>query len=150
MCDITTEQHLQDMVQLFNATDHLAGAFDTETTGLHIIVSQPFLFQFGWVTSNLMGYTFTVDLELTPALAYNVINTWHRLAKTLPVYLAHNTKYDLHMLTNIGLPYMHSNLSDFMFYIRYAHDAIAPKKRWSTVKAKTLCSHVYRRLCQNT
>lgn len=127
MCDITTEQEFIDMKLLFKATDHIAGAFDTEANGLHIIGCQPFLFQFGWVTSKLMGYTFTVDLELNPNLACRVIDSWHLLAKTLPVYLAHNTKFDLHMLTNAGHPYMASNLSDFMFYIRYAHDAIAPK-----------------------
>lgn len=136
MCDITTEQHLTDMVQLFNVTDHQVGAFDTETTGLHIIASQPFLFQFGWVTSNLMGYTFTVDLELNPELAYRTIKTWHKLAKTLEVYLAHNTKYDLHMLANIGLPYMEPNLSDFMFYIRYAHNNVAPKNGGPPLKLK--------------
>ena len=136
MCDITTEQHLLDMVQLFNATDHLAGAFDTETNGLHIIASQPFLFQFGWVTSSLMGYTFTVDLEQNPNLAHRVIDIWHSLARTLTVYLAHNTKFDLHMLTNAGHPYMASNLSDFMFYIRYAHDAIAPKNGGPPLKLK--------------
>ena len=33
MCDITTEQDFLDMKLLFKATDHIAGAFDTETDG---------------------------------------------------------------------------------------------------------------------
>lgn len=115
------------MLLLNTNSDIIAGAFDTETTGLHIINDTPFLFQFGWLTSELHGYTFAVDIERQPELARETIDTWHTLAKTLPIYLAHNVKYDLHMLANIGLPYMADNLSDTTFYIRYAHDALAPR-----------------------
>lgn len=124
---ITTNKHAEEMVHLFRSCDQIAGAFDTETTGLHIINDKPFLFQFGWLTSKLDGYTFVVDLEAQPILSAQVIRCWNKLAKTLPVYLAHNVKFDLHMLCNIGLPYMAPNLSDTMFYIRYAHDALATK-----------------------
>ena len=126
-CDIETAEDLQSMATLFKATTQLAGAFDTETTGLHIIADKPFLFQFGWVCSDLNGYTFAVDFEQTPELARTTVLTWHKLAETLPVYLAHNVKYDLNMLTNVRLPYTGSNLSDTMFYIRYAHDARKPE-----------------------
>ena len=37
-----------------------------------------------------------------------------------------DVKFDLHMLANIGLPYTKENVSDTMFYIRYAHDALTP------------------------
>lgn len=127
-CTITTESELQYMVDTFNRTEHIAGAFDTETNGLHIILCRPFLFQFGWVTPDFIGYTFAVDLEANPELGRSTIEAWHKLAKTLPVYLGHNVKFDLHMLTNIGLPYLEDNLSDTMFFIRYAHDALTPAK----------------------
>src|SRR5574344_380795 len=117
------------MVEQFNKSKTiLAGAFDTETTGLHIILDTPFLFQFGWVPNKLEGYTYAVDIERQPHLAKQVITYWHKLAKTLPVYLAHNVKFDLHMLQNIGLAYDGDNISDSQFYIRYAHDALSPDK----------------------
>ena len=125
---ITTASDANAMVQQFKQGTHLAGAFDTETTGLHIILDRPFLFQFGWVDTDFQGYTYAVDLEQQPKLAVDVIKYWHRLAAQLPIYLAHNVKFDLHMLTNIGLPYTESNISDTLFYIRYAHDALTP--RW--------------------
>ena len=126
--DIETAADANAMAKQFKQGTHLAGAFDTETTGLHIILDRPFLFQFGWVDTDFQGYTYAVDLEKHPKLAHDVIKYWHTQAATLPVYLAHNVKFDLHMLTNIGLPYTESNISDTLFYIRYAHDALTP--RW--------------------
>lgn len=129
------------MVEQFNKSKTiLAGAFDTETTGLHIILDTPFLFQFGWVTNKLEGYTYAVDIERQPHLAKQVITYWHKLAKTLPVYLAHNVKFDLHMLQNIGLAYDGDNISDSQFYIRYAHDALSPDKGGPPMKLKEYAS----------
>jgi DNA polymerase-1 len=33
----------------------------------------------------------------------------------------------MHMLTNLGMPYVEDNLSDTMFYIRFAHDNLKPE-----------------------
>lgn len=124
---ITTNRQANDMIALFNKIKPKVGAFDTETTGLHIIKDKPFLFQFGFIHPELKeGYTFAVDLERQPELARAVISHWHKLASSLEIYLGHNVKFDLHMLTNIGLPYTTENISDTMFYIRYAHDALTP------------------------
>lgn len=128
LCTIESSATANEMVTLFHNTTAVAGAFDTETSGLHIILDKPFLFQFGWVTDSNDGYAFAVDLELHPQLARQVISYWHKwLAVKLPVYLAHNVKFDLNMLQNVGLPYHGDNLSDSMFYIRYAHDNLTPK-----------------------
>ena len=122
---IATNQQANDMVQLFKHTPPKVCAFDTETTGLHIVLDKPFLFQFGWLCPDcLEGYAFSVDLEKQPVLAKQVIKVWHKLVSEAQVYLGHNIKYDLNMLTNIGLPYTVENVSDTMFYIRYAHDAL--------------------------
>lgn len=124
---ITTNFQANSMVKMFKEQEPEIGGFDTETTGLHIILDKPFLFQFGWINrKTLEGYTFVVDLERQPKLARAVIKVWHELAASLHKYFAHNIKYDLHMLTNIELPYLKENLSDTMFYIRYAHDALGP------------------------
>lgn len=122
---IVTNQQANDMVKLFKHSPPNVCAFDTETSGLHIILDKPFLFQFGWLCPDCMeGYAFAVDLEKQPELAKQVIKVWHKLVSKVEVYLGHNVKYDLHMMTNIGLPYTTENVSDTMFYIRYAHDAL--------------------------
>lgn len=105
------------------------GAFDTESTGLHIIFDTPFLYQFGYVHPNgTDGYAYSVDIEKQPDLAKQVINVWHHFAKTFKYYCGHNVKFDLHMLININLPYdFEDNLTDTMFWIRYGHDALTEK-----------------------
>lgn len=126
-----------EMVNQFKVCDNiLAAAFDTETTGLHIILDTPFLFQFGWVTDRLQGYTYAVDIERQPQLSKQVITYWHKLVRKIPVYLAHNVKFDLHMLQNIGLEYDGDNISDSQFYIRYAHDALKEAKGGPPLKLK--------------
>lgn len=125
---ITTNQQANDMLRLFDRLQPSIGGFDTETNGLHIILSTPFLYQFGFIDlENNEGYTFAVDLERQPKLARTVIKAWHKRAQTLDVYIGQNVKFDLHMITNIGLPYTTENLTDSMFYIRYGHDALTPE-----------------------
>lgn len=121
-----------EVTQLFlsDKDNIIAAGFDTETTGLHIITDRPFLFQFGWCT-NAHGYTFAVDLEADEAYGKEVIAEWHELAKTAPIYLGYNTKFDMHMLKNIGVPYKNRNLSDVQYWVRAASDAI-PEDRGGT------------------
>ena len=124
---IRSNKQANGMIQLFRKLQPKVGAFDTETTGLHITEDKPFLVQFGFIDPNKAeGYTFAVDLERQPDLARQVLTAWNILAQSLDIYLGHNVKFDLHMLANIGLPYTKENVSDTMFYIRYAHDALTP------------------------
>ena len=100
------------------------GAVDTETDGLHIINSKPFVVQFGFLDpAKKQGFTFAIDLENT-GFADEVLDYWNDVAHTLKIYLGHNIKFDLHMLKNINHEYDGDNLSDTMFYIRYGHDAL--------------------------
>lgn len=138
--DIDDEATFSDMQRLFRESNIIAGAFDTETSGLHILLDKPFLFQFGWLTNNKTGFTFAVDLEQNNELARRVITQWHTMAATLPIYLAHNTKFDMHMLENIGLGYFEKNLSDTRFYIHYAHDAVSTRKGGAPLKLKEYAS----------
>ena len=123
---ITTNEEANDMVHTLYAEHPTIAAFDTETTGLHIILDKPFIFQFGYLSNDFThGYTYAIDIARQPDLAKQTISVWHDyVRKNVIKYLAHNVKFDLHMLANIGLTYAESNLSDTMFYIRYAHDAI--------------------------
>lgn len=136
--DITTNRQANAAIALFDEQAPKTGAFDSETDGLHIIKNKPFMFQFGWLhpTDLTKGYTFLVDMQEQPELARQVIKAWHKRAARLKDYLAHNVKFDLHMLTNVGLPYNVENLSDTMYYIRAAHDALTPANGGPPLKLK--------------
>lgn len=125
---LTTNKQANEMLAQVYQIKPSIGAFDTETNGLHIIQSKPFLFQFGYLhPTEPIGYTYVVDIQKQPHLARAVIQAWHKYAATMDKYLAHNCKFDLHMLTNNGTPYTVENVSDTMFFIRYAHDALTPR-----------------------
>lgn len=127
MVTIRTNKQANEMLEQLDLLSPTIGAFDTETDGLHIINSKPFLFQFGYLhPTEHIGYTYVVDIQKQPELARAVINEWHKRVAKFKLYLAHNCKFDLHMLTNNGTPYTVENVSDTMFYIRYAHDALTP------------------------
>lgn len=127
MITIRTNKEANDMLQQLDELKPTIGAFDTETDGLHIINSKPFLFQFGYLhPTEPIGYTYVVDIQKQPELSKAVITEWHKRVTGFKLYLAHNCKFDLHMLTNNGTPYIVENVSDTMFYIRYAHDALTP------------------------
>lgn len=88
---------LKQMIELFEQDQPKTGGFDTETNGLHIIHSKPFLIQFGWLKPKTdYGRVFT----FYPTLQNMKI--FFQLAEKLKYLLAHNAKFDLHMLTNIG------------------------------------------------
>lgn len=133
---ITNEKDLSDMVVRYHPSDVVAAGFDTETTGLHIIYDTPFLMQFGWVTRDMKGYTYAIDLEAHPDLGKRVISVWHVLAVQAPIYLGHNIKFDLHMLINFGIPYTADNVSDTMVWIRLGSDAIPERKGGSPLGLK--------------
>ena len=122
---------------LINTLQIKFSAFDTETDGLHIINSKPFFYIFGFVHPDTEDiYVYTVDIQLQPQLAKAVITAWHNCVKNAKLYAGHNIKYDLHMCFNIGLPYYGDNVTDTMFYIRYAHDALSPNKGGPPLKLK--------------
>ena len=135
--NITTPEDFHDMLAIFKKIKPEMGGFDTETTGLHIKIDKPFLFQFGFLHPNKqLGWTYALDLDKQPTFARNCIKIWHKYAKQLKYYVAHNTTFDLHMLNNIGLPYTEANLTDTTFWIRYAHDALPPKEGGPPLKLK--------------
>ncbi|MCQ2968516.1 MAG: DNA polymerase [Clostridium sp.] len=123
--DLNTIEDVRLMVNTFKKINPTVGAFDTETTGLHIIKDLPFLLQFGFLDDeNKIGYTYAVDIEKQPDFAKAVIKKWHKLAASLKLYLGHNVGFDLNMLENLGIPYTEPNISDTMAWIRHAHDAL--------------------------
>lgn len=123
---IATEERLQQCLSILEEhQDVIYGGFDTETTGLNIKLNKPFIFVGGFVNADQTdGYTFAADIQTHPTLAAKFIQHWHAYAEKLRIYCAHNVKYDLHMMNNIGLRYNALNISDTMFFIRYGSDAI--------------------------
>jgi DNA polymerase I len=94
MYDPDEFEHIE---RLFNQDKPLTGGGDTESTGLHIIKDKPFLIQFGWlVPGKDFGRVFV--FYPTP----QNMEVFFELAKRLKYFVWQNTKYDLHMLSNIG------------------------------------------------
>jgi DNA polymerase-1 len=124
---ICTNEDANQMYKQFQQFNPTVGAMDTETTGLHIIIDTPFLFQFGWIDEDCIR-TYAVDLERQPLLGRQVVQAFRKLSQKLLCLLGHNIKFDLHMLTNFGVPFTYENMSDTMFWIRYAHSALTVDK----------------------
>lgn len=128
MTTISSRSDFEYLKNVVDAVHPKYGALDTETDGLHIIKSKPFVVQFGFLDKpNRRGYTFAIDLEKTK-FADEVLSYWDSIAHTLDLYMGHNIKFDLHMLENIGHAYDGNNLTDTQFYIRYGHDALHPEE----------------------
>jgi DNA polymerase I len=99
----------------------LTGGFDTETTGLHIIKDKPFLIQFGWL---IPGKDYGRVFTFYPTKEN--MKVFLDLAKKLKYLVAHNIKYDLHMLSNIGYAeevQAMTNLCDTMVIARLSLEA---------------------------
>lgn len=132
--DIYTDEDVDNMLSLYRATEVEATAFDTETTGLHIIYDTPFMFQFGWYSGN-KGCTFVVD-NTDMQFFLRVITFWQALVVSSPIDLGHNVKFDLHMCANIGIKIRRTNLSDTSFWIRLGTDNIPERKGGAPMRLK--------------
>lgn len=93
-------------------------AFDTETTGLNIITDKAFLVIVGWHTADGKKIFCFEPTQYTLAILYELFTK-------SKMTFAHNTKFDLHMLTNTGLDYdlKQINWSDTMILARLCLDA---------------------------
>ena len=132
--EIQTQTDVMKFMEFYRSVKPKVGAFDTESNGLHIIKCRPFLFQFGFITTNNLGYTWLVDLTMQGAK--QIMQQLVLSLQSLDILLAHNTKFDLHMLENYGTPYKGTNLSDTQFYIRHAFDHIPIQRGGPSLKLK--------------
>ena len=138
--NIHTTTCMKQIYNLYQAHPPLVAAFDTEGSGLSIIEDKPFLFQFGWYNLDIDTiYVGLIDLEYNED-GLKCIKQWHTLVSQAPLYLAHNIKFDLHMIENVGVPYTHNNISDTLFYIRVAHDNIPTDKGGVRLGLKEYCA----------
>jgi DNA polymerase I len=97
------------------------GGWDTESTGLHIIKDKPFLYQFGWLFEG-EEHGRVIIFYPTPSN----MKVFFRIAKKFKYFVAHNTKFDCHMTTNLGYGkevQEMDNLVDSMVVARLALEA---------------------------
>ena len=100
--EIKTKQDLLDIIGLFKSGKPDVIFFDTETDGIHIKNSKPFLLQFGFVVNVNELHVFYVDREENPELFNQTVLTMFKLASKCEHLCGHNVKFDLHMLANLG------------------------------------------------
>lgn len=126
---IHTEDH-HELLSAFLKSGAKCVAFDTETTGLHIIQDLPFLVQIGW---NRVVYTFYPTAPM--------MDTFFRICSSVKWVFGHNVIYDAHMLTNIGYRTQvekMTNLCDTQAIMRLAVEAKSARDGGDNLKLKDL------------
>lgn len=113
------------------------GGWDTETTGLHIIKDKPFLVQMGWLIPK-KDYGRVFMFYPTP----NNMKIFFQIATKFKYFIAHNIKYDLHMVTNIGYGHyvqtLGINWTENMAVARLALEAVPEREGGDSLKLKSL------------
>lgn len=89
---------------------------DTETTGLNIITDTAFLLIFGYLISpkEFIVYTIEINDKTIPKIKKIVEKLFYPADEVFFM----NTKFDIHMLENMGIVYEKNNLSDLSIIVR--------------------------------
>ena len=129
LCNVDTEQDIENMLDVYANHKSAYGAVDTETTGLNIVKDYPFLVQFGFINpEHMRGYAYVVDTRTE--VGAKALDLWvHQLINEHELLMGHNVSFDLHMLINKGYNLFELKpdtltITDTQFYIRYGHDAL--------------------------
>lgn len=119
--ELEIEQDVGDMVGAFRAGEYEYTVFDTETDGLDIIQSQPFLFVFGFGK-----YLYSLDLTKEEHFVDYALRAMYFIASKSSRLFAHNMQFDMNMMENFGRPLLKNiNLADSTIVFRlttYADD----------------------------
>lgn len=139
-CKQWTIKELKGMDELYEVRkltkDYSIIGFDTETTGLHIILDKAFCLTFAMVNmEERLGKAYVVDLRYRNRAFIECLENILLSAKKL---IAWNTKFDLHMTYNVGMEKLikHPGLTDAMIYARLANAALTSKNGGVTLKLK--------------
>ena len=93
----TVEDFINHVLPAYERFQPKIMAYDTETTGLNVLVDTPFLYVFGFAK-----HIFLVDLLHDNSK--DIITQIHTFMPKFQRVFAHNAKYDYHMMTNYGTP----------------------------------------------
>lgn len=119
-----------DLLHAFKRDKPKSVAFDTETTGLHIIKDKPFLIQIGWGRT---VYTFYPTADL--------MQIFFKICKAVNWVFGHNVSYDCHMIANLGYEKQvreMNNLCDTTAVMRLAVEAKSARDGGDVLKLKDL------------
>lgn len=99
--EVVDQEGLNDLLFWLKQRDTEYLYLDTETNGLNIITSKPFMIQVGFGIGDEMRvyYWRTEDVQLE-----DLIKILDTVRNTSGMIWAHNVKFDMHMLYNIGVP----------------------------------------------
>lgn len=143
MKEIKTKTDLIDAIVKYKEITQGKGSiifFDTETTGLNIRYDTPFLIPWGFIDyKNEKAYIYVCDIDVDAKLFKQTCKVVVELSKDKGL-CGHNTKYDIHMLNNIGVETPDEiHYMDTMIYIRLAHDALTPENGGPPLGLKEYC-----------
>lgn len=126
LLEITSTSQLYEIRKLIDKGYDI-GSVDTETSGLHIILDNPFCIPFTLVNiEEKIGKAYVIDLR---QFNKDILIILEDIFKNLKKLVFWNAKFDLHMLYNIGMDLVNNdNITDAMIYARLANDAITPDK----------------------
>jgi DNA polymerase I len=130
---VETHEDLKRMEALFKQDSPIMSGGDTESTGLNIHKDKAFLIVFGWVAKGVEGgrvFTFSP----TP----RNMTVFFELAKQTKYFFWWNTKFDLHMMTNLGYRYDHPNLAEGMALARLTLEAKPARDGGDSLKLKAI------------
>ncbi|HLO12786.1 MAG TPA: DNA polymerase [Pseudoneobacillus sp.] len=130
---IETHEDLLKMKELFEQDKPIISGGDTETTGLHIMKDKAFLIVFGWIAKGVEGgrvFTFYPTQKN--------MTLFFKLAKKTQYFFWWNTKYDLHMMTNIGYRYDYPNLAEGMALARLTLESKPARDGGDSLKLKAI------------
>lgn len=142
---LTEPSDFKYMYDSFLADEPTIGGWDTETTGLHIKKDTPFLIIFGWIKGET-GRVFTFEPNRER------MNLFFLLAEKLEMFIAHNTKYDAHMLSNIGYERQvqdMTNLVENMAIARLSLEAVPAREGGDSLALKDLGVRYVHHLANN-
>lgn len=129
-------RHIQNVNEIYaDLGTNAIIAFDTETTGLHIVNDKPFVLTFAMIHKGLYtAFTYEFDKN-TPDNNKKLINAIYKATEN-GLLIGHNIIYDLHMLTNIHKVVDHTNLLDTQTLIRLGTDAIPEDRGGAPLRLK--------------
>ncbi|MEV2907589.1 DNA polymerase [Paenibacillus larvae] len=131
--DIYSTSNFKEVRRLFSRDNPKYVGFDTETTGLHIIKDRPFIVQLGWKKEH-GGIVFVLDISKES------LDLLKFIFESVGRVFAHNVKYDMHMLSNMGFNVLNKKIkwADSMFLARLSSEAISNREGGVSMQLESL------------